>query len=94
MGYPINPYPHPFKPVFSSFHLSPLLAMEGGHLIIASNHLPITINTTSNIINNSLFPQLVVPKYNFFLHKYLHYSVRNTYTKFQPKIVGCGHTMT
>ena len=43
---------------------------------------------------NSLFPQLVVPIYKFFLHIYLCYSVRNTYTKFQPKFVGCGHAMT
>jgi hypothetical protein len=40
------------------------------------------------------FPQLVVPVYKIFLHKYLHYSVRNMYTKFQPKLVGCGHAMT
>jgi trehalose 6-phosphate synthase len=40
--YPINPVL--FKPVISSFHLSPPLAMEGGHLIIVSNRLPITIN--------------------------------------------------
>jgi len=39
-------------------------------------------------------PQLVVPVYKIFLHKYLYYSVRNMYTKFQLKFIGCGHTMT
>jgi len=43
---------------------------------------------------NALFPQLVVPVYKIFLHKYLHHSVRNMYAKFQPNFVGCGHAMT